>query len=124
MIAKLKQDETELQILIKEWEKYDASNNKHYNIPFPYEIKAMRSSISRPDNKKSYIQLKGLLSYFNVVCDYYDDNDYVVDVFHCTNNFESENELKKVKITDKHREIIMDIIMGIEEMLKEKEAKK
>lgn len=125
MIDKLKQEEKRTQELIKEWEEYSASNKKHYNIPLPYEIKEMARIYYRIyDNKTDVPMLKGKLAYFNVVYDYYECNDYVVDLMHCENNFESENDIKKVKITESHREIIANIINGIEQEIERKEALK
>ena len=106
MIDKLKKEEKEVQDFIKEWEKYETSNKKHYNIPLPHELQRIGWDHELLyNNKKSLNELKGILSYINVVCDYYDNNDYIVNQDYCMGNFTKKSDINCVKITEKYREI-------------------
>lgn len=122
MIDKLKKEEKEVQDLIKEWEKYETSEKKHYNIPFPHEIKEMRiNRIPLYKGWKGVEELKEILSYFNVVCDYYNNNDYIVNHEYCTGNFKEKTDINHVKITEDHRKMIQEICDYLKHKIKKNE---
>lgn len=115
MIDKLKKEENKLQNFIKEWDKYVSSDKKHYNIPLPYEVEEMRFNYKLVyDDGYSLSAYEAILSYLNIVCDYYDNNDYVVNLDYCMGKFHDKSDINKVKITEEHREYIKRIRDGLE----------
>lgn len=102
MINRLIEEENEVKELINEWKKYNTSNKKYYNIPFPYDL--MKSKFKDVRVYGNEINnAKGVLSYLKVVCDYYDNNDYVVDFDYCMGNFSKALDINYVKITEADR---------------------
>lgn len=124
MIAKLKQEEKELKNLIKDWEDYDASNKKHYNIPLPSDITKSKYCDIRVDGGSDGIaNAKGVLSYLDIVCNYYDCNDYVVTLDYCIGNFSKASDIEHIKITEKHRKEIHRIRNKLKYEIDAKESK-
>ena len=120
MMDKLIKEENRVKELINEWEKYDASSKKHYNIPFPQDLmKSQFKDVRVYGNEIN--DAKGVLSYLNVVCDYYDKNDYVVDFDYCRGNFSKASDIESVKITEAHRREIHRIRDKLKHEIEEKE---
>ena len=105
MIDRLIEEENEVKKLLNEWKKYDASNKKHYNIPFPHDLMKSQFKNIRVYGKEIK-NAEGVLSYLDVVCDHYDKNDYVVDINYCRGNFSKTSDIECVKITENHRKEI------------------
>ena len=124
MIDRLIEEEKEVKELITKWKEYDASDKKHYNIPFPHDLMKSKYKEIRVYGDELH-HAKGVLSYLNEVCDYYDNNDYVVDIDYCMGNFCKASDIDAITITESHRKEIHRIRdkLEYEIMTKEKQNK-
>ena len=112
MINSLKQKEKEIQDKIKAWEDYEASNNKHYNIPLPYEID--HSYIAETKVYEHNInECKEKLNFLKIVLEHYNNHDYIVDFDHVMYSHEADS-IDDMHITPIVREKLQNIINNLE----------
>lgn len=115
MIDKLKiEDEKELQNFLTELDDYTSSDKKYYIIPLPDKITDF--FLKMYDDKYSVDELKKRLSYLNMVCEYYEEYDYIISYEYYVNIFTDRLNIDKVKITEEHRNTLKRYC----ELLKEK----
>ncbi|WP_296865416.1 hypothetical protein [uncultured Methanobrevibacter sp.] len=112
MINSLKQEAKELQEEIMAWEDYYSSEKKYFKIPNPSEIDGHYTKLDvRTVNVGLY---KKKLEYLKIISEYYDNNDYIVDIDTIIRHGFDKEYLKKTQITPEIRDKLHRLIMNIE----------
>ena len=111
-------DEKELQNFLKELEDYTSSDKKYYIIPLPNEIPDF--FIKMYDEHYSVDKLRKILSYLDMICEYYENYDYGINFKYYLGIFTNSLNIDEVKITKKQRKLLKTCYNMVKERIEEK----
>lgn len=119
-IDELKQKEKEIQEQIRTWEDFKTTKRKYFAIPYPhlleysvyYETKVNEDNIN---------QCKEKLNYFKIVSEYYENNDYIIDIECFIDGGLTTDYLEMIQITPEARAKLHKIVENLEKDIKEVE---
>ena len=122
MMSKLLEQERKLQEKIKAWEDYKSSEKKYYKIPNPNQIDG--HYLIRDINQFTIAEYKKKLEFLKIISEYYDNNDYIVDIDAFFREEIDDNYIRNAHITKEARDKLHRLILNIEAQIEDFENEK